>query len=181
MNSVAPIASNRVYVKEKYFNGSNFICKERSQWRLESRQSLFFPVFVCFVFCCCRCCFSIDYNYFPLAYFPLFSLLTLYASRDFSDYVFLVINIYSIFRNSLVKFRVFWVAPLNVSLSGFFFLFAYCPDLFGNEGTKLKVTDQGCTSTLQIDDANGTTDLTDRLYWYFVLVPAKCTKFLRSV
>ena len=43
MNSVAPIASNRVYVKEKYFNGSNFICKERSQWRLESRQSLFFP------------------------------------------------------------------------------------------------------------------------------------------
>ena len=43
MNSVAPIASNRVYVKEKYFNCSNFICRERSQWRLESRRSLFFP------------------------------------------------------------------------------------------------------------------------------------------
>ena len=27
--------------------------KERSQWRLESRRSPFFFVFVCFVFCCC--------------------------------------------------------------------------------------------------------------------------------
>ena len=38
-------------------------------------------------------------------------------------------------------------------------------------------TDQGCTSTSQIDDATATTDLTDILYWYYVLVPAKCTKF----
>ena len=59
----------------------------------------------------------------------------------------------------------------------FFFLFPYCPDLFGNEGTTLKATDQGRTSTSQIDDATATTDLTDILYWYFVLVPAKCTKF----
>ena len=64
------------------------------------------------------------------------------------------------------------------ALSGcFFFLFPYCPDLFGNEGTKLKATDQGCTWTSQIDDATATTDLTDIVYWYFVLVPAKCTKF----
>ena len=64
------------------------------------------------------------------------------------------------------------------ALSGcFFFLFPYWPDLFGNEGTKLKAKDQGCTSTSQIDDATATTDLTDILYWYFVLVPAKCTKF----
>ena len=64
------------------------------------------------------------------------------------------------------------------ALSGcFFFLFPYCPDLFGNEGTKLKATDQGCTSTSQIYDATATTDLTDILYWYFVLLPAKCTKF----
>ena len=38
-------------------------------------------------------------------------------------------------------------------------------------------TDQGCTSTSQTDDSTATTDLTDILYWYFVLVPAKCTKF----
>ena len=64
------------------------------------------------------------------------------------------------------------------ALSGcFFFLFPYCPDLFGNEGTKLIATDQGCTWTSQIDDATATTDLTDIVYWYFVLVPAKCTKF----
>ena len=41
----------------------------------------------------------------------------------------------------------------------------------------MKATDQGCTSTSQIDDATATTDLTDILYWYYVLVPAKCTKF----
>ena len=64
------------------------------------------------------------------------------------------------------------------ALSGcFFFLFPYWPDLCGNGGTKLKATDQGCTSTSQIDDATATTDLTDILYCYFVLVPAKCTKF----
>ena len=64
------------------------------------------------------------------------------------------------------------------ALSGcFFFLFPYCPDLFGNERTKLKAKDQGCTSTTQIDDATATTDLNDIFYWYFLLVPAKCTKF----
>ena len=36
---------------------------------------------------------------------------------------------------------------------------------------------QGCTSTSQTDDATAITDLTDIVYWYFVLVPAKCTKF----
>ena len=116
--------------------------------------------------------FFINHNYFPLARFPLFSLLTLYTSRDF--------YIYRLFRNSLVNFLVFLVTPLNImsALSGcFFFLFPYWPDLFGNEGTKLKATDQGCTSTSQIDDATATTDLTDILYCYFVLVPAKCTKF----
>ena len=41
----------------------------------------------------------------------------------------------------------------------------------------MKATDQGCISTSQIDDATATTDLTDILYCYFVLVPAKCTKF----
>ena len=82
MNSVAPIASNRVYVRGKYFNCSNFICKERSQWRLESRRSPFFPffsVFVCFVVVVV---FFINHNYFPLACFPLFSLLTLYQPRS---------------------------------------------------------------------------------------------------
>ena len=64
------------------------------------------------------------------------------------------------------------------ALSGcFFFLFPYCPDLFGNEGTKLKATDQGRTSTSQIDNATATTKLTDILYWYFFILPAKCTKF----
>ena len=63
MNSVAPIASNRVYAREKCFNCSNFICKERSQWRLESRRSLFFSVFVCFV--CCCCCFLLITIIFP--------------------------------------------------------------------------------------------------------------------
>ena len=64
------------------------------------------------------------------------------------------------------------------ALSGcFFFLFPYCPDLFGKEGTKLKATDQGRTSTSQIDNAIATTSLADILYWYFFLVPAKCTKF----
>lgn len=64
------------------------------------------------------------------------------------------------------------------ALSGcFFFLFPYCPDLFGNEGTKLKATDQGRTSTSQIDNATATTNLTDILYWYFFLLPAKCIKF----
>ena len=64
------------------------------------------------------------------------------------------------------------------ALSGcFVFLFPYCPDLFGNERTKLKATDQDCTSTSQIDEATATTDLTDIVYWYFVLVPAKSTKF----
>ena len=65
MNSVAPIASNRVYVREKYFNCSTFICKERSQWRLQSRRSTFFPVFVCFVCCCCCCCFLLIIIIFP--------------------------------------------------------------------------------------------------------------------
>ena len=97
LNSVAPIAPNRVYVREICFNCSNFICKERS---------LFFR-FCLFCFFCCCCCFSINYNYFPLACFPLFSLLTLYVSRDYSDYVFLIINIYRLFRNSLVIFRFF--------------------------------------------------------------------------
>ena len=44
--------------------------------------------------------FFINHNYFPLACFPLFSLLTLYTSRDF--------YIYRLFRNSLVKFRFFF-------------------------------------------------------------------------
>ena len=138
MNSVAPIASNRVYVREKYFNCSNFICKERSQWRLESWRSLFFPVFVRLVFCCCRCCFSINYNYFPLPCFTLLSLLTLYASRDFSDYVFLVINTNSILRNSLVKFRVFWVAPLNVSPVGLFFPLCILSGFIWERGNKVE-------------------------------------------
>ena len=56
--------------------------------------------------------FFINHNYFPLACFPLFSLLTLYTSRDF--------YIYRLFRNSLVKFRFFLVTPLNVSLVGLF-------------------------------------------------------------
>ena len=56
--------------------------------------------------------FFINPNYFPLACFPLFSLLTLYTSRDF--------YIYRLFRNSLVKFRFFLVTPLNVSLVGLF-------------------------------------------------------------
>ena len=41
----------------------------------------------------------------------------------------------------------------------------------------MKATDQGCTSTSQIDDVTVYTDLTDILHWYFVLVPAKRTKF----
>ena len=171
MNSVAPIASNRVYVREKCFNCSNFICMERSQWRLESQRSLFFPVFVCFVLLLLLLLLFINYNSFPLACnFTLFALLTLYTSRDF--------YIYRLFRNSLVKFPFFQQRHLMSALSGcFFFLFPYCPDLFGNERTKLKAKDQGCTSTTQIDDATATTDLNDIFYWYFLLVPAKCTKF----
>ena len=114
MNSVAPIASNRVYVREKYFNCSNFICEERSQWRLESRRSRFFRFFFPFLSALfvVVVVFFINHNYFPLACFPLFSLLSLYTSRDF--------YIYRLFRNSLVKFRFFLVTPLNVSLVGLF-------------------------------------------------------------
>ena len=114
MNSVALIASNRVFVRGKYFNCSNFICKERSQWRLESRRSPFFSVFFPFLSALfvVVVVFFINHNYIPLACFPLFSLLTLYTSRDF--------YIYRLFRNPPVKFRFFLVTPLNVSLVGLF-------------------------------------------------------------
>lgn len=111
MNSVAPIASNRVYVREKYFNCSNFICKERSQWRLESRRSPFFSFFFRFCLLCLLLllCFLLILIIFPW----LVSLYShCYTSRDF--------YIYRLFRNSLVKFRFFLVTPLNVSLVGLF-------------------------------------------------------------
>ena len=68
------------------------------------------------------------------------------------------------------------------ALSGcFFFLFPYCPDLFGNEGTKLKATDQGRNSTSQIDNATATTNLTDILYWYFFYYLRNVLSFAKSV
>ena len=72
--------------------------KERSQWRLESRRSPFFFSFLSVLFVVVVV-FFINYNYSPLACFPLFSLLTLYTLWDF--------YIYRLFRNSLLKFRFF--------------------------------------------------------------------------
>ena len=55
------------------------------------------------------------------------------------------------------------------ALSGcFFFLWPYCPDFFGNEGTKVKATDRGRTSTSQIEDATATTDLTEVLFFNII-------------